>query len=203
MANPKRPQIVTPKGVAVYPHLNTPDTKFNPEGEYKVNLKVHASEAEGLISELTKMLDEYHAEEIKKNPKIAAFNKALPMDEEYDDNGQKTGFVIFKFKQKASIISTKGETINFKVALFDASRTPTTVNVGGGSVIKVAASVWPYAMPTSKTVGLSLRPSAVQIIELKEFGGGSSAASMFDKEDGFTANEAAEAFDEGDDEGDF
>ena len=72
-----------------------------------------------------------------------------------------------------------------KVALVDASRTPTTVNVGGGSEIKVAATVFPYAMNTTKKIGLSLRPSAVQILSLTS--GKSNVASMFDEEDGFKA----------------
>ena len=30
--------FTTPVGVAAFPYLSTPDTKFNEEGEYKVNL---------------------------------------------------------------------------------------------------------------------------------------------------------------------
>lgn len=203
MAQMKRQQIVTPKGVAVYPHLNTPDTKFTPEGEYKVNLKLTAEDAAPLIAELTAALDAYHAAQIKIDPKVARFNKALPMDEEVDDQGNLTGNMIFKFKQKASVTTRTGDTIDFKVALFDAGVKPTTETVGGGSIIKVAASVWPYVMPTTKTVGLSLRPTSVQILQLKQWEG--SATSMFDKEDGYEAPQetAGAAFMAGDDDSDY
>ena len=40
MAANKKQQIVTPRATAVYPWLNTPDTKFNADGEYKVTLKM-------------------------------------------------------------------------------------------------------------------------------------------------------------------
>ena len=80
-----------------------------------------------------------------------------------------------------------------KVALVDASRTPTTVNVGGGSEIKIAATVFPYAMNTTKSVGLSLRPSAVQILSLVS--GQSNVVSMFDDEDGFKTEDAPAAKD--------
>ena len=80
-----------------------------------------------------------------------------------------------------------------KVALVDASRTPTTVIVGGGSEIKIAATVFPYAMNTTKSVGLSLRPSAVQILSLVS--GQSNVFSMFDDEEGFKTEDAPAAKD--------
>ena len=78
-----------------------------------------------------------------------------------------------------------------KIAMVDASRTPTDAMVGGGSELKIAANVWPYAMSTTKSVGLSLRPSAVQILSL--VASQSAAASMFDDEDGFTTEAAPAA----------
>ena len=38
MATKKRERFVSPKGTAVWPRLNEPDTKFKPEGEYTVSL---------------------------------------------------------------------------------------------------------------------------------------------------------------------
>ena len=77
-----------------------------------------------------------------------------------------TGHYLFKFKQKAKIHTKDGRVIDMKVALVDASRTPTSVNVGGGSEIKIAATVFPYAMSTTKSLVCLLRPSAVQILSL-------------------------------------
>ena len=71
-----------------------------------------------------------------------------------------------------------------KVALFDASRTPTQAQIGGGSELKIAATVWPYVMPATKSVGLSLRPSAVQILSLVSLSSG--ASNLFEVEEGFT-----------------
>ena len=36
----RNPRYVTQVGVAIYPHLVEPDTKFNAEGEYKVKLRL-------------------------------------------------------------------------------------------------------------------------------------------------------------------
>ena len=184
MAKNQRVQIVSPKGTAVYPWLNRPDTKFSDDGEYKVTLKISAEEAQPLIQKLDKMLEDYQAEQAGKDAKIGRFTANAPYDEEVDDNGNLTGNYLFKFKQKAKVHTKDGRTIDMKVALFDASRTPTQAQIGGGSELKIAATVWPYVMPATKSVGLSLRPSAVQILSLVSLS--SSASNLFEVEDGFT-----------------
>ena len=62
-------------------------------------------------------------------------------------------------------------------------------NIGRDSVIKVNFSVRPYYLPTTKTCGLSLRPVAIQVIELHEFTGGGSAESygFSDEGEGYEA----------------
>lgn len=179
-------KFVTPKGVAVWPHLNKPDTKFNADGEYTVKLRLPAAEATGLIAQLEKIRDDYKDEAAKQDPKVARYNLAPVYDEEVDDQGNLTGNYLFKFKQKAIIKTRKGDTLRMKVALFDAQRQPTSAQVGGGSIIKIAGVAFGYAMPTTKMVGVSLRPEAVQIIELQQRGG--NAAAMFDVEDGYVAS---------------
>ena len=200
MAANKKQQIVTPKATAVYPWLNTPDTKFNMDGEYKVTLKIGSEKAAPLIEKIDGVIADYKQEQATKDPKVGRYADMPPYEEEVDDQGNLTGNVLFKFKQKAKIHTKDGRTIDMKVALFDAQRTPTDVIVGGGSEIKVAATLWPYVLPTTKSVGVSLRPSAVQILTLVS-AGGSKMADLFDSEDGFVASNtnAAPSFDEEED----
>ena len=193
MAQNTQIKIVTPRGIAVYPWLNRPDTKFSPDGDFKVTLKVGAEEAAPLMEKLDEALAKYQAQQAKADPKVGRYSISPPYEEEIDDQGNLTGNYLFKFKQKAVINTKDGRTIDMKVALVDASRTPTTVNVGGGSEIKIAATVFPYAMKTTKSVGLSLRPSAVQILSLVS--GQSNVVSMFDDEDGFKTEDAPAAKD--------
>ena len=188
MAQNTQMKIVSARGIAVYPWLNRPDTKFSPDGDFKVTLKVGAKEAAPLIEKLDEALTKYQAQQAKADPKIGRYSITPPYEEEVDDQGNLTGNYLFKFKQKAVINTKDGRTIDMKVALVDASRTPTTVNVGGGSEIKIAATVFPYVMNTTRSVGLSLRPSAVQILSLVS--GQSNVVSMFDDEDGFKAEDA-------------
>ena len=183
----KKKQIVTPRAVAVYPWLNSPDTKFNVEGEYKVTLKIGSDEAAPLIEEIDETINEYQKEQAEKDPKVGRYSTNPPYEEEVDDQGNLTGNYLFKFKQKAKINTKDGRSIDMKVALYDAQRTPTDAMIGGGSEIKVAATLWPYILPTTKSVGVSLRPSAVQILSLVSVGG-NKMASLFDEEEGFVAS---------------
>jgi len=193
MAQNKHTKIVSPRGIAVYPWLNRPDTKFTPDGDFKVTLKVPAKEAAPLIQKLDEIISNYQSQQTKADPKLARYSVSPPYEEEMDDQGNLTGHYLFKFKQKAKIHTKDGRVIDMKVALVDASRTPTSVNVGGGSAIKIAATVFPYAMSTTKSIGLSLRPSAVQILELVS--SKSNVVSMFEDEDGFKAEAAPAAND--------
>ena len=187
-------KIVTPKATCVYPWLNKPDTKFNADGEYKVTLKVEAEDAAPLIKQLDEILKTYKEASIKRDPKLSRFNVTTPYEEEIDDQGNLTGYYLFKFKQKAKIQTHDGRSIDMKVAIVDASRTPTDAQIGGGSEVKIAATVIPYAMSTNKAFGLALRPQAVQIINLVSPMNG-NVVSMFDDEDGFKAEEKAPASD--------
>ncbi len=179
--------FVTPKGIAVWPKLNAPDYKFNVDGEYKTTLKIEASKSQDLIKQLEGLRDAHRDKEAKTNPKIAKYNLAPVYEQEEDDQGNLTGFNLFKFKQKAKINTRRGE-MEMKVALYDSNKTPTDATVTGGSTIKVAASAYTYAMPSTRLVGVSLRPSAIQIIHLAQGVNGVEALSMFDKEDGFVAD---------------
>ena len=55
-------KIVSPRGIAVYPWLNRPDTKFSADGDFKVTLKVGAAEASPLIKKLDDIISNYHEE---------------------------------------------------------------------------------------------------------------------------------------------
>jgi hypothetical protein len=177
-------KFVTPKGVAVWPHLNTPDTKFVTEGEYHTKLRLSADEAQPLVRQLEAIRKTYLEEAIRKDPKVKQYKMADLYEEEVDDQGDLTGNYLFKFKQKAVINTRAGTTLNMKVALFNSRVEPSDAVIGGGSEIKIAATAVGYAMPSTKMVGLSLRPTAVQIISLSS-GTTTGGAQAFSVEDGY------------------
>lgn len=180
MAN-KYQRLTSPKGIARFPWLNKPDTKFSDVGDYKVDLVMDKKDAEPLVKRITSIRDEFAKKE-------GAKKKAnLPFAFEEDDNGNKTGRVIVKFKVKAMT----GDW-DRKPKLFDAKGNRITdANVGGGSVLKVSFDAYTWNV-ASLGAGITLQPVAVQVLELVEFEGGGSASEF-----GFGAEEGYEADDHG------
>ena len=80
-------KYTTPKGVAKYPYLDKPDTKFNPQGDYKVNLLLAKEESKKLMSLVDKEIDKKFLE-VSKEVKGKRVKKAdPPYFMELDDDG--------------------------------------------------------------------------------------------------------------------
>lgn len=165
---PKKVRFTTPKGIAIFPWLNKPDTKFKPEGTYKVTLRLDASAAEQLKEKLQPLFDKAIAA-AKSNPKNKG--KKVKVNDYFtdvvDDTGDYTGQCDFNFKMTASGVSKKdGRPWSMKPDLFDAKGDPLPADtaVWGGSLIKVGFEATAYDKPIG--AGLSLRMNAVQVIKL-------------------------------------
>jgi hypothetical protein len=181
--------ITTPTGVALYPWLSKPDTKFSAEGEYKVNLVLSADKAKPIVDTINEVFSTNVQEEMKKQKKKDLKTANPPYSDELDDAGQPTGNVIFKFKSKAM----------YKPAVFDAQgNAMVESNIWGGSEVKVNATVSPY-FTAIVGAGVALRLRAVQVITLVE---GSEGAGRFGFEEttGYVHSkpaEGAEVFEQG------
>jgi len=200
----------TPKGIAVFPWVNKPDTKFNPEGTYSIKLKLPTDDAktQELIALIDKAMADAAAEAKKENPKKQIKSADAPYKPEYDDNGDETGNTLFTFKLKAKVKSKSGEVFSQRPKLFDAKGKAVTANLGGGSIVKVAFAIAPFYAPTLGA-GVTLRLYAVQIIDLKTYGEKSADAYGFGEEEGYEGGSEGQAEDdvpqgvEGDGNGDF
>ncbi len=189
------PKYNTPQGIARYPHLNKPDTRFDDEGVYKCDLIVPADAPETLelIEYLEGIRDEKFDELDAKKQKT--YSKADVCEVELDDAGDETGNVIFKTKLNAVGHSKKtGESWDNEPKLFDSFGRPVDreeIQVWSGSKLIIAGKVMPYAMGSTKSVGVSLKCEGVQIIELVS-GGGATAESF-----GFGSHEGGFGLGEG------
>lgn len=178
MSKKSYPTLITsPFGTSLWAHLIEPDTKFNPEGDFKINLKVPLKDAKPLMDQIVAAQEQAlvtFKEEAKADGKAAKvidkikLSDILPFEEDDEDED----LIVFKFKRKASFINDKGEQLHFDVPLVDA--TGKTIpekskeNPGNGSLVRVMAELIPYNMATSG-VGISLRLKKVQIRELVRF----------------------------------
>mgnify|MGYP000330087498 FL=1 len=154
--------FTTPKGIAAYPWLSKPDTKFSEEGDYKVNLILTKEDAAPIIEQINEVFAENVKAEIKKNKGKEVKTSNPPYMNELDADGNPTGNIIFKFKSKAA----------YKPAIFDAQGTVMLEsNIWAGSEIKVNGSIGPYFTPLIGA-GVALRLRAVQVIQYVEGGTG-------------------------------
>ena len=164
-------------GIARYPSLNKPDTKFDEVGVYKVNLELSAEDAEPFLSQVESLLAEFVAQKKAELKKDKLKMHAAPWEE---NDGQ----VQLKLKVKALGKDKAGETYSRAPKLFSATGEIITDNIGGGSKLKVA--VVPYCWYTASLgAGVTLQPKAVQVLELVTWGDGGSAAAY-----GFDVSEA-------------
>jgi hypothetical protein len=209
MAAPKKtrkPSYISCEGVAVYPWLNRPDTKFVPAGMtaeewggvYKTGLRVPASVftsapyRDGLTFKafLDNLVDGSVEEAKTDHPKEKKLVKtAYPYKDEVDDEGEDTGNVLINFKQNARIKRRDGQIIEVKIPLFNAQGKPITDAVYAGSIIKVAFTTRNTWMPANKEAGLRLDISAVQVLKLVSSSSRSASDFGFGTEEGYEDDE--------------
>lgn len=204
-AKTRNPRFVTPAGLAVFPHILTPDTKFNADGVYQTELSlpmdaiVTTSKGESLGS-FQEWLDAATHEAYEKAVAENAGKKdkkgkpvvVVEADAPYRIDGDK---LIPKFKLNATGKTRTGEVFTQQPAVFDAKGKPAQLErLWSGSTIKVSFELVPYFMESTKQAGVSLRMKAVQVIELRTSGGGDGSAYGFGEEEGFEDEGQASGF---------
>lgn len=60
MAKSTREKISTPIGTFRYPRLNKPDTKYKPEGEYSVKVRLPEADAQPLVDRLNALYEQHY-----------------------------------------------------------------------------------------------------------------------------------------------
>jgi hypothetical protein len=184
--------ILVLEGNAVWAKVFEPDTKFNPLGDYSINLQMTEADAAPMCEKLEGLIQETFKKAVKEKPPLKnSLTTQDVMSVVYDrETGDPTGDVEFKFKLKAKVQKRDGSWYEQEPVVLDAKKTPLTGDtlIGNGSKVKVAFEPIPYVMQSTKKVGVSLRLKAVQVIDLVEYG--NSASSVFDEEDGFIAPSA-------------
>ncbi|WP_439426641.1 hypothetical protein [Stenotrophomonas sp. T8] len=208
MATKKRERFVSPKGTAVWPRLNEPDTKFKPEGEYTVSLAFDPNDKDfkALAKKLETRRDELFQEFLSENPKKKKGSEVAPVfTEETDENGDDTGRVLVKFKMKASGVSKRtGKKFTMRPDIFDArgKKIDNPPQIGGGSELKVSYEIGGSFVESAKKFYLTCYMVAVQVIELVEFGQRNAKDYGFGEEDGYEAADNAPFSDSDDDSDD-
>lgn len=176
-------RFTTEVGIAKWPHLNKPDTKFDKDGAYKLSLVLDKDSVKGIFDRVKEVLKSFIADGGSMSKKMSP----LPIRDDKDDAGNPTGNYEVKFKLRA-IGGRQGDTWEQRPALFDAGGRPMSELIGGGSKVKVGCEIVPYSTAATGT-GITLRLKAVQVIELVAVSSGDSFESWsFSEEEGFTTD---------------
>lgn len=177
----------SPKGIARYPYLNTPDTKFNPEGDYKVTLVLdNNDETSRFIASLYEVLEQAIAQAKKDNPGKKIKVATLPINDEAEE-----GKTYINFKLKANVTPRNGAPFSQKPALFDTKGNPINEEIGDGSTIRVAFEASSFYTATVGA-GLTLRLKAVQVLSLVPIDETSFSLFGFVQEDGYVDDSPVE-----------
>ena len=213
---------ISPSGRAKWSKVLTPNMKFaddkKPYGTFEQDLILTQEAATPLIRLLTDLdnanfaqaasdalkshqekggkgvfkdaADFARKKKIERNP--------LPFKPEVDENLEETGGIVFKFKEDAKWVrKSDGKEWDMTPKVVNAKNKPwdNSIEIGNGSIIKVAYEVSPYTKPCC---GVSIKLRGVQVINLVEYGGGRDS-EFFSEEEGddigaAVADQASEMF---------
>lgn len=182
-------QVVTPKGVAVYPKLRTTEV-FDGEdtGKYVCGIKLTKEDTEKLIARI-----ENEWEMAKKTPEFDGKRFGRNTTPSLGFHEDKQGDIVFRAKTNAVIKTKAGEIIEKTVPVFDQYGKPFDVEteVGNGSTIKMCILLRPF-YASGTIYGIQLLLKAVQVLEYvaPSFGSVSAAECGFDCEEATNDNEA-------------
>ena len=179
-------RLTTPVCKFQYPKLVEPETKFNPEGVYKITGLIDPRDADDIAAQLDALLTR-HKESLKAQAPTQKFKLSdLPYGFEDIDG---TPYFVVKSKMKAKGIDRDGRAWSAAPALFDAKGgaikdRETLKNMWSGTVGRISVDACPFYQ-AAIGAGITLRLRAVQIISLVE-GGGDASSFGFGEEDGWT-----------------
>lgn len=192
---PKQARGITPKGIAVWPHLIDPD-EYQGARTYKTGLILE--DCDKLIEQIEEEAEKaYQAakdeltekaksgksgqDKAKAKKALEALTKGVPYAPHVDEDGNEIdGSHLFKFKSNSEFKDKKGNVRPITIPIFDCAKPKPQVikpkAIWGGSVIRIAYVVVPYYVASANQAGVSLRIEGVQVIELNAGGGGTDAA---------------------------
>mgnify|MGYP002718623800 CR=1 FL=1 len=200
-ATQKREYHLSPFGIAIHPWLNNPDTKFNAEGVYKTGLRVPVAEAAPMMARIQTAAERYLAEvtEGMTPAERKKWSLYLPFEEEEDDEGNKTGFVVFNFKQNATLTLKSGEKKEIKLQLQDGLGKDNPRPIMGGSKLRTKYALRDVKMTSGKQAGVRLDFAGVQVVVYNQGsqGGGFGAVEGY-VDDGYVPDEMPAVSSKGD-----
>lgn len=173
-------------GLAQYPHLNKPDSKFNPDNPmFKTGLLLSGDDALNMKARVDEAAEAAYAAFFEEGDgkaipmgKRKEYTVYRPYEEVTDDNtGDPTGDIVFDFKQNANIKLRDGTVKRVEIGIYDAKGEPVKdVLVRHGSEVRINYSMRPIPMKSLKQIGVRLDFGRVQVRKWAEGSAGGFGA---------------------------
>lgn len=173
------------KGTCQWAKVHVPDTRFNEDGVYSIDIDLPTEEDQEAVREaLLPLAQEAFDKAVKEK---ASLKKQLTLRDmvkvRYDEEGDEIGHYI-QIKQVAKAYSKKKEQwYEFPPKVTDSQGNIMSKDqlVGNGSEVVVLFEPSGYVMPSDKTYGVSLKGlRQVKVLSLVEYSGGSDELSEFE-----------------------
>ena len=211
------PKRISPKGPAVFPHLNTPDDKYE-RVEYTTFIDLPDSDAVEMRREHEDLVEGIKARrkdvmDLLTDEHLSQYEKALQQEKEIRpgespfrvaldrDKKKIPGLVRVKFRAKAYRRDSKtGEERLFPVLLFDAKRNPVKSEIKTGSIIRVAYILMPWFSAKAE-YGVKLGLEGVQVFSLRTSQNRDAASLGFEEEEGYVEGDSHDVQEVEDDDG--
>lgn len=181
-------KIVTPAGVAVYPHIRTTEVyEGNDTGKYTCGIILSKEDTDKLIS---KIETEWEMAKKELQDKRFGRNTAPSLGFHEDKNGD----IVFKAKSNAVIKTKTGDVFEKSIPVYDkyGKLIDKDIEVGNGSTIQLSIQLRPF-YGSSTIYGIQLLLQAVRVINLVPYSAnGTKNASDF----GFECEKGNEAEEE-------
>lgn len=195
--------FLTPWFTARYPKISKPDTEGKyADGKFKTDGVLDDDAYEVTEAALKKAAAQFY-------PDMDVDEVQLPLKEFYANKEAKEKGEV---EGRGFILKSK-----YRPAVFDAKKKklPEGVSIGGGSIIRVAAAIWPWTstekvkvkdpktgkmvVETQESFGVGLRLGDVQVKELVQFQGSGDGSAFDEVDDGFEyegSDNGADQFDD-------
>lgn len=165
---------LTPIGTLVHPWINTPDTKYNTNGLYHVDVDASGPEAENLakIIEAASLahLQQFIEAKKMKPGEAKKWSVYLPFERLEDDDGNPTGVIRFNLKQNAKIPSKAPDAVDgfkeVKIEIRDSANNIIDVPVFHGSEGRAMFTMRGVEAAATQKAGVRLDLAKVQITKL-------------------------------------
>lgn len=159
-----------------YPWINKADTEYNKDGLFHVDGVGRLADQEiiDLKASLDDAVDRAFADLTKdmKPGELKKWSKLYPYEMDEDDEGNETGYIVFKFKQNRTIKLKDGSTKTIKIGIRDSDDKLVSAQVFNGTIGRIMYSMRPIKVASSFKIGIRLDFAQVQIIELAQGSGG-------------------------------